>query len=486
MAADLSKLEPQILWKHFDALRKIPRCSGHEEKAAAYVMETAKKLGLAYRQDDAGNVVVQKPATPGKENAEGVVLQTHLDMVCEKNSDVNFDFSQDAIQVRQEGDWLYANGTTLGADNGIGIAAALAVMESTDLVHGPMEFLFTVEEEIGLLGAGKLPADFLQYRKMLNLDSEEEGIFFIGCAGGADTTFRLSMQTKSPAGDLAMKIRVSGFHGGHSGIDIDKNRGNAIKFLTRMLWNAMDAGIPLELADFSGGNKRNAIPREAEAVVVLEKGKEDTFRKTIEKAFHDAHLEYTSVEKEANFSAETLDQLPDSVLTVEETARLLNVLYSIPHGVLKMSSDIPDLVETSMNLATIRRDGNLFEVGISSRSSINSALESTRQQLRALGALAGAEVEQPPGYPGWTPNLDSDILKTVKKVYKNLYGKEPGIKAIHAGLECGIIGEKFPGMDMISIGPQIEHPHSPNERVHIPSVARFWDFLKALLEELAS
>ena len=484
MDVDLLQLEPRHLWKHFDALRRIPRCSGNEKAAGDYVIEQAKRLGYPYKRDEVGNIVVRKPASPGKENAEGVVLQSHLDMVCEKNSDVEFDFTKDAIQVRREGDWLYANGTTLGADNGIGVAACLAVMEDQSLVHGPVELLFTIDEETGLTGASRLQPDFVTGRKLLNLDSEEEGVFFIGCAGGADTTFTIPVKKEPVKEGRTLKVRISGLKGGHSGIDIDKNRGNAIKFLARMLWNAAEK-MPLRLASIHGGNKRNAIPREIEAEVVVPEDQVDTFKSILDEVFSGLKQEYGSVEKEMTYEVKEADTPAKEAADVASTKKVIDVIYALPNGVLKMSADIPDLVETSMNLATIHSKNGEVELGISSRSSINAALEAARQQLRAMAELVGAQVEQPPGYPGWTPNLNSPILATVKTTYRELKGTDPEVKAIHAGLECGIIGEKFPGMDMISLGPQIEHPHSPDERVNIPSVKRFWDLLVATLKKLA-
>ena len=483
MDVDLLQFEPKHLWKHFDALRKIPRCSGNERAAGDYVTEQAKRLGYEYRRDEVGNIVVRKPASPGKEHAEGVVLQSHLDMVCEKNSDVDFDFSKEAIRLRQEGDWLYAQGTTLGADNGIGVAACLAVMEDQSLVHGPVELLFTIDEETDLTGASRLKPDFVKGRRLLNLDSEEEGVFFIGCAGGADTSFVIPVKKEAAAG-RTLSVKVSGLKGGHSGIDIHKNRGNAIKFLGRMLWNAAQK-LPLRLVSIHGGNKRNAIPREIEAQVVVPADQVDTFKSILTQVFTELKAEFGSVEKEMSFEVKDAGTAAKEAWDEASTRKVLNVVYALPNGVLKMSADIPDLVETSMNLATIHSKNGEVELGISSRSSINPALEATRQQLKAMAELVGAAVDQPPGYPGWAPNLQSPILATVKTTYREINGTDPEFKAIHAGLECGIIGEKYPGMDMISLGPQIEHPHSPEERVNIPSVKRFWDLLAATLKKLA-
>ncbi|HDL19119.1 MAG TPA: aminoacyl-histidine dipeptidase [Bacteroidetes bacterium] len=484
MSVNLLDFKPQVVWKHFDAIRQIPRESKHEKAAGDYVVSYAKEHNFGYERDEVGNVVVRVPATPGHESAATVILQGHLDMVCEKNSNVNFDFAKDAIRVRQEGDWLYAQGTTLGADNGIGVAAALALGEDPSVVHGPLELLFTIDEETGLTGAARLKPDFLKGEVFLNLDSEEEGIFTIGCAGGADTQFLLDLKNDTSFTGKYVKIAVSGLKGGHSGIDIDKNRGNALKFMVRLLWPAMEK-YSFRLADIQGGSKRNAIPREIFAELIVAGDDFAAMKKDLGTSFADLRFEYKSVEKNAKLTIEELNGSPKKMMDETTQKNLLNFLFALPHGVLNMSADIPDLVETSANLATIKTGDDKIEIGVSTRSSVNSALEATRQMLCALADLAQAQVDQPEGYPGWTPNLDSKILTIVKKTYETVAGKKPEVQAIHAGLECGIIGENYPGMDMISLGPQIESPHSPDERVHIPSVENFWHFLKETLKELA-
>ena len=483
MATNLLELKPELLWKHFDALRQIPRESKNEKAAGDYVISVAKENGLEYDQDEIGNVVVRVPATPGHESAKTIVLQGHLDMVCEKNSDEDFDFEKDAIQVRQEGEWLYAQGTTLGADNGIGVAAALAFSEDKTAVHGPLELLCTVDEETGLTGAAEIQSSFLNGKILLNLDSEEEGVFTIGCAGGGDTKLFLNADYEPFAGKH-IKIGISGLKGGHSGMDISKSRGNAIKFLVRCLWPVM-GNYSFRLFSIDGGSKRNAIAREIFAQLVVSESDYAAFKNDVKKAFVDLHFEYKSVETDAKLTFEDLAEKPLKTFDKDTQENLLNFLFALPHGISKMSADIPDLVETSVNLATVKSLEDKIEIGLSSRSSINSALAASKQKLQALGNLAGATIDQPEGYPGWAPNLDSQILVTLKKVYKDVTRKEPEVQAIHAGLECGIIGEKFPGMDMISIGPNIENPHSPDERVNIPTVERFWNLLKATLEELA-
>jgi dipeptidase D len=483
MAFDLRELEPKRLWAHFDELRKIPRCSGHEAKAGEYVISVAERNGWEWERDEVGNVVVRKPASPGHESAETVVLQGHLDMVCEKNSDVQHDFSKDPIQVERRGDWLMAKGTTLGSDNGVGVAAALAVLEDKSLVHGPIECLFTVDEETGLTGASHLRPGFLRGRKLINLDSEEEGVLFIGCAGGGDSEVTLPI-TRDPAfGGERIRVGVTGLRGGHSGIDIDKGRANAIRVVARLVYE-LQGSLPLRLVSLEGGNKRNAIPREAEAVVAIPAGENGRAAETLRRSFEAIRFEFKAVETEMALDVRQVED-PANPMSAESHRRVLGLLLGFPHGVLAMSQEMPGLVETSNNLAVVRTLSDQVKIALSSRSSIMSALNATRDVIRALAEMAGAEVVQGGGYPAWTPNLNSPLLRTVKSVYRNLFGKEAEVKAIHAGLETGIIGEKFPGMDMISMGPQIEHPHSPDERVHIPSVERFWTFLTKVLEALA-
>jgi len=484
MSVNLLEFKPQLLWHHFDVLRRIPRGSGNETAAGDYVVSVAKNNHLDYSRDEVGNVVVRVPAIPGHEQAATVILQGHLDMVCEKNSDVKFDFLKDEIQLRREGDWFYAQGTTLGADNGIGLAAALAIAEDKTAVHGPLELLFTIDEETGLTGAARLKSNFITGRKYLNLDSEEEGVAFIGCSGGADTRFLLPTQFEKPLTGKVVRIQISGLKGGHSGIDIDKHRGNAIKFMVRLLWQTLDQ-LNCRIAEIKGGNKRNAIPREIYTDVVVPAENLPELKKNLETAFANLRFEFKTVETEMKLTVKELYITPEKVLNKKTQQMLMNFLLALPHGVLAMSADIPDLVQTSVNLATIQLVSDQIEICLSSRSSIKSALETTRHKLQALGKMVNAKIEQPEGYPGWTPNLDSPILAVVRSIYARVAGKELQVKAIHAGLECGIIGEKFADMDMVSFGPQIEHPHSPDERVLIPSVERFWNLLKAVLVELA-
>ena len=476
-------LEPQALWKHFDRLLTIPRGSKEEDEARAYVTGRADALGLEYDVDDTGNVVVRKGGTPGHEDAPITILQGHLDMVNEKNSDVEHDFSKDPIQPERDGDYLMAKGTTLGSDNGIGVAAMLALMESDDVAHGPLELLFTVDEETGLTGAGGLDGSMLQGRRLLNLDSEEEGTVTVGCAGGGDDSLTLPLETEAvPDGSVALRLRVHGMRGGHSGIDIHLQRANAVKVLGRIVHAA--AATPLRLAAFRGGNKHNAIPREADAVVVVPADDRDTVAGALDEEFAAAKAEHRTTDPDMSLSVEDAD-VPDRAWTPDTTHTAFALIEALPHGVIMMSPDIPGLVETSTNLATVVMEDDAMVIGTSSRSSVASALTALRRRIRATGVLAGAEVEAHGGYPGWEPDLDSALLATFKEVHARVVGSEPEVMAIHAGLECGIIGEKVPGMDMISFGPTIENPHSPDERVHIASVERFHDLLTTLLEELA-
>jgi len=441
-------------------------------------------LNLPCKKDRAGNVHVEKKASPGHEKAETVILQGHMDMVCEKNSDVVHDFSKDPIESEIQGEWLGAKGTTLGADNGIALAAALAVMEEKSAVHGPLEFLFTVSEETGITGAGNLEEGFLKGKKLLNLDSEEEGTFTIGCSGGGDTEILLPLKRKKITKRSLFQLKIHGFRGGHSGLDIHLGRGNAIKMLARLLFEAQRE-FPFELIGIEGGNKRNAIAREAWANLLVDRGQSKSMLSYFKKAFEKIQKEYKAVEKEAKFSFEKKENQKEAPLAGKSQQTLINFLFGLPHGVMAMNPEIEGLVETSTNLAIVRCGQKEAQIICSSRSSLSSALEATRNMIKALSDLVGAKISQPEGYPGWSPNLQSVLLQRLKEVYKKISNKEPLIKAVHAGLECGIIGEKFPGMDMISFGPTIVHPHSPEERVHIQSVENFWKFLLASLAELS-
>ena len=485
MSLAFDTIEPHNLWKHFAEFLKIPHCSGNEKGLGDYIIAFAESKGLKWKRDDVGNVVISKPGSPGHENSEGVILQGHLDMVCEKNSDVSHDFSKDPINAKMEGEWIKAEGTTLGADNGIGACAALAVAEDDTLVHPPIECLFTVDEETGLTGATKIQPGFLMGKKLLNLDSEDEGEFTIGCAGGADTLISLPLQKDNAETGQLYKIKLSGFRGGHSGIDINKGRANAIKLLARILWQVSSANVPFRLVSIEGGNLRNAIPREAWASVVLGSSEEGRFSDMCQEAFRMIKEEYAAIETEAALSFDKLDTSTTTVLTPDSQHKLINLLFTLPHGVIRMHPEMEGLVETSTNLAVIHTHEENAQIICSTRSSVASALQATRDTLVAVSSLVNANAVLEEGYPGWTPNLQSPLLQTMKEIYKKTFDKDAHVAAVHAGLECGIIGEKFPGMDMISFGPTIQHPHSPDERVHVGSVEKFWTFLTNVLSELA-
>lgn len=484
----VAELEPRPLWQHFDELLTIPRPSKHEERARGYVIRVAERKGLRHREDAVGNVVVEKPASPGKEGAPTVVLQAHLDMVTEKNAGTAHDFDRDPIVPRRDGDWVKATGTTLGADNGIGAATLLAVLEADDLVHGPLELLFTVDEETGLTGALDLdPAALgLTGRLLLNLDSEEEGSVTIGCAGGSTSRLTLSLESApAPSGTAALDVRLSGLKGGHSGMEIHLQRGNASKLLARVLFAAAQQ-TPFHLASFSGGNKHNAIPREAAARVVVPAASRDAFQAAAEQEVAAIAAEIRPADPDVKLEiADVVEDAPRRVWTIAASRRALDLLNALPHGVLTLSYDIAGLVETSTNLATVTSAEDSLTVLMSTRSSVASGMRATRRRLRAIAELAGAELAETEGYPGWKPDLASPLLARFQQVHHRLTGKDAEVLAVHAGLECGILREKLPGMHAISFGPVITGAHSPDEGVKIDSVGRFWELLKAVLGELA-
>lgn len=479
----IENLEPKSVWKHFDEIRKIPHCSKHEEKLREYILDFTKNHGLKTKVDKPGNVVVLKPASKGMENKPTVILQGHMDMVCEKNSDVKHDFSKDPIKLKLDGDILTADGTTLGADNGIGLAMSLAILEDKTLKHGPIEALFTVDEETGLTGAFALESNMLTGKILLNLDSEDFGVITVGCAGGGDSKIELPFKTQPINGNLeSMTVKISGLRGGHSGIDAHEQRGNAVKLLTRMLWKA-SKNYEFYVTEMKGGDKHNAIPREAYAKISVEKSDKSKFVSDLKAEGKDILEEIKPIDPNFKLEFEDIDKL-DKAIDTGSQAKLLNLLHGLPHGVDKMSYDISDLVETSTNLATVAFKEDNAVIGLSTRSSIKSALQDFRDRINAVATLSGAKVTEETPYPGWKPNLDSKILDLSKKIFKDMYSKEPVVEAIHAGLECGIIGEKFPGMDMISIGPTIKYPHSPEEQVHVSTVDKFYKYVLKILENV--
>ncbi|MDY7110082.1 MAG: aminoacyl-histidine dipeptidase [Planctomycetota bacterium] len=494
VSSPLESLEPQAVWRFFAAMTEVPRPSKSEEKIRAHVRATAEALGFPSRRDETGNIVIEAPATPGHENAPVTVLQGHLDMVGEKNAEVKHDFERDPIRPVIDTDAetgepiVCAEGTTLGADNGIGVAMALAAASSPDVVHGPLEILCTSNEEMGMTGANALDAGFFRGRRMLNLDSEEDDAIYIGCAGGTDVELIWELPAAAPA-DVTdtCRVKVGGLRGGHSGDEIHLNRANAVKLLAQVLGAELD--LPLRLVDITGGSKRNAIPREAGATVAGPAGTIDALRNAAGEA--QARAVRAHGEKNCRITVDAIDGRDASVGSAEDSRRLLKGLIALPSGVAAIVPDIPGLVQTSNNISTIdtRReesgDGIRVQVGCLARSSSADDMQMIVWQLAAIGRLGGATVEIGNSYPGWQPDLESPLLATARRIYAELFETEPGVAAIHAGLECGIIGRRIGGMDMISIGPRIEGAHSPEERVYIASVERSYRFLIALLAELA-
>ena len=478
----VAALEPTQLWQHFDDILTVPRASKGEERIRDHILGVASDLNLKYQTDAAGNVVICKPGNPGHNQAPTTILQSHLDMVQEKNAAVDFDFSKDAIVPTRDGEYITATGTTLGSDNGIGVAAMLAVMSETKLIHGPLEFLFTIDEETGLTGAAQIDASLLAGRQLINLDSEEENILYVGCAGGGDTHLTLNM-TVAPISDHeeTLTLNLTGLKGGHSGCDIHLQRGNALCLLGRILLCGHD--ISFRLASLNGGSAHNAIPREAFATIVIKSKDRQALATAVNAEFSVIKKQYQSVDP--GMALTLTDAAPiTSTWDHHSTMTALQLLTTLPHGVDTMSYDIPDLVETSNNVATAKSDNEKLVITTSTRSSVDASLDALRRRIHAGGQLAGAQVEEFAAYPGWKPNLQSHLLEVVKSAHVKELGTEPDVKAIHAGLECGIIGKKVPGMDMISFGPIIEFPHSPDERVHIGSVERFYRLLTATLETL--
>ena len=478
----LANLEPKLLWNYFFELSKIPRGSKVEAEAAKWVADQGRALGLEVSQDAVGNVLISKPGTKGKENLPGVCLQAHVDMVCEKNEGTQHDFLKDPIKLRRDGNNLYATGTTLGADNGIGVAAGLAVMASKDIAHGPVELLVTIDEETGLTGANNIQPNWLKAKYLLNLDSEEEGYLTIGCAGGVDTiTTRKLTLTAPSACKKAFRLKVFGLRGGHSGIDINSGRGNAIRLLAQVL-NAMLPEFAFELSAVKGGNKRNAIPREASAYLYLDPAKEGAFKAELAK--HEAHWKAALGAFDPGFSLRLEAGTEDKVMSKEDALCLIGLLLALPHGVEAMSPDIPGLVQTSTNIGVINTHDGQVEVNLLTRSSIDPSKNALAERIAAICALAKFESHLVGGYPGWKPEPKASIVKLVDGVQEQLFGQPMKIMAIHAGLECGLIGEKYPGMEMASIGPDMWDVHTPDEHLSIPSVSNFWKLLTAVLEKI--
>ena len=482
-ANDIRQLEPKALWQNFYSLTQVPRPSHKKEEIGAFLVNFGKSLGLETQQDEIGNVLVRKPATPGMENRKAVILQAHMDMVPQKNSSVPHDFQKDPIDAYIDGEWVTAHDTTLGADNGIGLAAAMTVLQSKDIKHPAIEMFITADEETGMFGAFGLQPNFLKGDILINMDSEDEGELYVGCAGGVDAniTFRYK-EVEVEEGDVALKVSLTGLKGGHSGVDINLQRGNANKLMFRFLKDAV-ADYEARLASIDGGSLRNAIPREAFAVVTVPGEDVDDLVNFV-KEYEDLFIEeFKGVEETISFTVEQVD-LPTGLIPEEVQDDLINGVTACPNGVTRFIPELPTVVETSNKLAIIKSDGTSIKLQTLVRSSVESRKEELASQLESAFLLAGAKVELLGGYPGWKPNLDSPILKQMTKVYEDKFGKTPKVMIIHAGLECGIISTHYNQLDMISFGPTIKHPHSPDEKVNIATVVKFWDFLLATLENI--
>jgi len=485
MSNEITKLTPVEVWENFYQLTRIPRPSYHEEEIRAFIADFGKKLGLETMQDEAGNVIIRKPATAGMEKSKGVILQGHLDMVPQKNSDNKHDFTKDPIETVIDGDWVRANGTTLGSDNGIGVAAAMAVLASKTLVHGPIEALFTATEETGMDGANGIKPGILNGDILLNMDSEDEGELYVGCAGGEDASIQFKYKESTvPLESLAFTLNVTGLKGGHSGLDIPLGRGNANKIFFRLLKETHKT-CGVRLASINGGNLRNAIPREAFGVITVPYENADKLVGQIAGLTTIIKRELANTEPTLKIElAKT--KMPATVIDAQTQINLTHAIVACPNGVIRMSDTMPGLVETSTNLAIVNSDNATKTIDISClmRSSVDTARAELGSRMDSVFTLAGAEVTLKGGYPGWKPNMNSPILKTMQQVYESKFGRIPEIKAIHAGLECGILGGTYPSWDMISFGPTIRFPHSPDEKVNIESVHKFWDFLVETLKNI--
>jgi dipeptidase D len=475
-------LQPEILWNRFYEITQVPRPSKKEGKILKYLKDWANENNFPYKEDKVGNLVVTVPATSSMEDFPTIVIQGHVDMVCEMNKGTKHDFDNDPLTLKQVNGWIKAECTTLGSDNGIGLAAGMAVAEDSSAMHGPLELLFTVDEETGLTGADNLQPGFIKGKYLLNLDSEEDGTFYIGCAGGIDTVGTFNIEKESTVKNIiSYELIVNGLKGGHSGSDINMGKGNAIKILARTL-DALKS-IDYSVAHISGGQLRNAIPREAEAVILFNPSDENIAHEKINDICANIVAEYKTSDGGLKIQLKKLNKHFPEVFTKHFTNKLISVILAMPHGVIEMSQDIPGLVETSTNLASVKTEDGKIIFATSQRSSIDSAIHSIAKSVNAVFELGGGHARTSDGYPGWKPNLDSKIMKLSHNVYKELFGSEPLIQAIHAGLECGILGNKYPGIDMVSFGPTITGAHSPDEGVEIKTVDKFYELLKGVLSK---
>ncbi len=480
MVKKITELSPKKLWKHFYDLTQIPHPSGHEKAVIESLIQFAESHGLDYHNDKVGNLLIRKKNFPGKEACKGVVLQSHVDMVPQKNNDTQHDFTRDAIETVIDGDWVEANKTTLGADNGIGVAASLAILGSSDIQHGPLEVLFTVSEETGMNGAFGLEPGFLHSDILINLDSEEEGELFVGCAGGVDANISWQYKVEPANSANTFRIGIKGLKGGHSGLDIHLGRGNANILLSKLLLS-LKKECDIRISTFQGGDLRNAIPREAYAIVLVRDCNVDSLQNAIDKNREILLNKYKGIEPDLEIELSEHDQV-DKVMSAYDFNKTMEAINSCPDGPINMSAFMPDIVQTSTNLAVVRIGEGRCETKLLLRSSDDIEKKYLGREIKNHFKMVDAQTEFLGDYPGWQPNTNSNILSIAKNTYSKLYNKEPVVKVIHAGLECGIIGGKFSNLDMISIGPTIKHPHSPDEKVHIGSVEKFWNFLKELLE----
>jgi dipeptidase D len=483
MDQNIKDLIPTEVWRIFYELTRIPRPSKKEQRAAEFARKFGENLNLKTIVDDTGNVIIKKPATPGMEGRKGVILQSHLDMVPQKNSDKQHNFEIDPIEAYIDGEWVKARGTTLGSDNGIGVAASLAIMAANNIKHGPLEALFTVDEETGMTGAFNLKPGLLDGKILLNLDSEDEGELCIGCAGGMNTTATIRYKTENvPENSRAWKISLTGLKGGHSGVDINLGRGNSNKLLNRFLLDATKR-FKMRLSSIDGGSLRNAIPRESFASVTIPEKNTDGFLAAVKKFEALLKAEIGTVEPDLKFAVEPAP-LPDSVIKKNTQVKFFKAVHGMPNGVIRMSTEMEGIVETSSNLAIIKSENGSIQLLCLLRSAVDSAKEDLGLAIQSVLELAGAKVVHDGAYPGWKPNVDSEILKTMTKVYKDRFGKSAEVRVIHAGLECGIIGDVYKGLDMVSFGPTIKYPHSPDEKVNIKSVENFWEYLVETLKNI--
>jgi dipeptidase D len=481
--SDIRNLKPTQLWNYFHEITQIPRPSKKEGKIIEYMRVFGKRCNLETIVDDVGNVIIRKPATRGMEDRKSVIFQTHLDMVPQKNNDKKHDFEKDPIETVIDGDWVRANGTTLGSDNGIGVAAAMSVLSSKDIAHGPVEALFTIDEETGMTGAFGLKAGLLKGDILMNLDSEDEGELYVGCAGGIDVNIKKEYaEEKPPLGMEAFKVVAKGLKGGHSGIDIPLGKANSNKIMFRFLMQA-ESDFGIRLCEAAGGDLRNAIPRESYSIVLVPEIKSGEFQNFISGYEKIYRAEFSDTEPNLSFKSEKVE-MPAKVMNQGDQYRIIRALFACPNGVQRMSQAMKGLVETSNNLAIVKCIGGKFEAYNLTRSSVDSAKEATAWKIAAVFHLIGAEVTFSGSYPGWKPDMNSPILTTMSNVYKDMYGKIPEIKAIHAGLECGLLGGVYPELDMISFGPTIRFPHSPDEKVNIESVIKFWDYIVETLKHI--